>query len=95
MGSMYARSTTEVMYEQLVDGNGPDSSWGGVGGGTGKQELNLEWPYFRISLKLKVHDIRSFVRVPFDNRWNQHTYTSLMLLPFSLMLLIVWYGVFL
>ena len=48
--SMYARSTTEVMYEQLVDGNGPDSSWDGVGGGTGKQELNLEWPYFRISL---------------------------------------------
>ena len=54
---MYARSTTEVMYEQLVDGNGPDSSWGGVGGGTGKQELNLEWPYFRISLKLKVHEV--------------------------------------
>ena len=24
------------------------------------------------------------MRVPFDNRWNQHTYTSLTLLPFGL-----------
>ena len=28
--------------------------------------------------------IRSFVHVPFNNSWNQHTYTSLILFPFGL-----------
>ena len=32
----------------------------------------------------RTYHIRSFVQVPFDNRWNQHTYTSLTLLPFGL-----------
>ena len=31
-----------------------------------------------------TYHIRSFVQVPFDNRWNRHTYTSLTLLPFGL-----------
>ena len=31
-----------------------------------------------------TYHIKSFVQVPFDNRWNQHTYTSLMLLTFGL-----------